>query len=85
VSLGLTRQGVLDESGAKPIELVFLILAPADIPAAQIQVLALVSRAAQNRQLVQSLSTVRHPEEALGVIRNWETLQQPGAVTAARS
>jgi two-component system, OmpR family, sensor histidine kinase KdpD len=85
VSLGLTRQGVLDESGAKPIELVFLILAPADIPAAQIQVLALVSRAAQNRQLMQRLSAVRHPEEALGAIRSWETLQQPGAVMAARS
>jgi hypothetical protein len=64
---------------------VFLILAPADIPAAQVQVLALVSRAAQNRQLVQSLSTVRHPEEALGAIRSWETLQQPGAVVTARS
>lgn len=85
VALGLTRGGVLDESATKPIELVFLILAPADIPAAQVQALALVSRAAQNRQLVQSLSTVRHPEEALGAIRDWETLQQPGAVEAARS
>ncbi len=82
VALGLTRQGVLGESAGKPIELVFLILSPAHIPAVQVQVLALVSRAARNRQLVESLSSVRNPEEALTVIRNWEMLQEPGVNSA---
>jgi len=32
ISLGLTRQGVSDEPTEKPIELVFLILSPAESP-----------------------------------------------------
>jgi two-component system, OmpR family, sensor histidine kinase KdpD len=82
VALGLTRQGVLGESAGKPIELVFLILSPAHLPAVQVQVLALISRAARSRQLVESLSSVRDPEEAFGVIRNWEMVQEPGAKNA---
>jgi two-component system, OmpR family, sensor histidine kinase KdpD len=81
-ALGLTRQGVLDESTGEPIELVFLILSPGDIPEVQVQVLALISRAARNRQLVQDLSSVKNPEEVIAVIRNWETLQEPAAQRA---
>lgn len=83
VALGLTCQGVLVESVVKPTELVFLILSPADAPSVQVNILAAVSRAAQNRQLVQSLTSVESPEEALTIICNWEMPKEP--VTAARS
>jgi two-component system, OmpR family, sensor histidine kinase KdpD len=72
VALGLTRQGVSDVSTEKPIEIVFLILSPAQSPDAQVQYLGLTSRAAQSRHLLQSLRSARTPEEAMIAIRNWE-------------
>jgi two-component system sensor histidine kinase KdpD len=72
VSLGLTRQGVSDERTEKPVELVFLILSPAEIPDEQIKILALTSQAAQNRHLLQSLRLARTSEEAMKTIRDWE-------------
>jgi len=73
VAIGLTKKGVPDVSTAKPIELVFLILSPAEIPETQVQVLALASRAAQSRHLLQSLEAAHTPEEAVRAIKGWET------------
>jgi len=72
VSLGLTRQGVSDEPTEKPVELVFLILSPAEKPDEQIEILALASQAAQNRHLFQSLRSALTSEEAMKTIRDWE-------------
>ena len=72
VSLGLTRQGVSDEPTEKPVELVFLILSPAENPDEQIKILALASHAAQSRHLLQSLKSVRTSGEAMKTIRDWE-------------
>ncbi|HSB07259.1 MAG TPA: PTS sugar transporter subunit IIA [Thermodesulfobacteriota bacterium] len=72
VSLGLTRQGVSDEPTEKPVELVFLILSPAEYPDEQIEILALASHAAQSRHLLQSLRSARTSEEAMKTIRDWE-------------
>jgi two-component system sensor histidine kinase KdpD len=72
VALGLTRQGVSDVSTEKPVELVFLILSPGENPDEQINILALASHAAQDRQLLQSLRSARTPEEAMRVICDWE-------------
>ena len=72
MALGLPREGVSDVATDKPIEIVFLILTPAETPDAQIQLLGLASRAAQNRYLIQSLRSVRTPDEALKAIRDWE-------------
>jgi len=72
VSLGLTRQGVSDESTEKPVELVFLILSPSENPDEQIKILALASHAAQDRYLLQSLRSARTPEEAMRTIWDWE-------------
>jgi two-component system sensor histidine kinase KdpD len=72
VSLGLTRQGVSDEPTEKPIELVFLILSPAENPDEQIKILALASHAAQSRHLLQSLRSARTSEEVMKTIRDWE-------------
>ena len=73
VAIGLTRQGVSDVSTEKPIEIVFLILSPAQTPDTQVQLLGLASRAAQNRHLLQRLRSARTSEEAMRVIVNWET------------
>ncbi|MCX5884908.1 MAG: PTS sugar transporter subunit IIA [Proteobacteria bacterium] len=72
VALGLTKQGVLDVSAEKPIEIVFLILSPIQKPDTQVQVLGLASRAALSRHLLQSLRTARTPEEAMKMIYHWE-------------
>ncbi|NTU49061.1 MAG: PTS transporter subunit EIIA, partial [Syntrophobacteraceae bacterium] len=72
VALGLTKRGVEDVNTEKPIEIVFLILSPAQTPDAQVQVLGLCSRAAQSRHLLQNLGASRTPEEAMKAICDWE-------------
>jgi two-component system sensor histidine kinase KdpD len=72
IALGLTREGVIDVATDKPIEIVFLILSPAEVPDTQVKLLGLASRAAQNRSLMQALRTVRTPDEAIKAIRDWE-------------
>ena len=72
VSLGLTRQGVSDEPSEKPIEVVFLILSPAQYPDEQIKILSLASRAAQSPRLREHLRLSRTPEEVMTAIRHWD-------------
>jgi two-component system sensor histidine kinase KdpD len=71
ISLGVTRQGVLDEPTEKPVELVFLILSPAENPDEQIKILALASRASQDRHFRQNLQSCRTPEEVMTAVRDW--------------
>jgi len=72
IALGLTREGVIDVATDKPVEIVFLILSPAQAPETQVKLLGLASRASQNRSLMQALQSVRTPEEAMRAIRDWE-------------
>ena len=72
IVLGLTREGVIDVATEKPIEIVFLILSPAQTPDIQVKLLGLASRAAQNRTLMQALRSVRTPADAMAAIRDWE-------------
>jgi two-component system sensor histidine kinase KdpD len=72
IALGLTREGVIDVATDKPIEIVFLILSPAQTPDTQVKLLGLASRASQNRALMGALRKVRKPEEAILAIRDWE-------------
>jgi len=72
VALGITKEGVLGVASEKPIELVFLIVSPEEAPEVQIQVLGLISRAAQNRHLFQSLASAKKSEEAMEAIHAWE-------------
>ncbi len=72
VAIGLTRRGVPDVVTEKPIECVFLIFSPADIPDEQLQILALVSKAAQDRHLMDDLRSAETPAEVYTAIRNWE-------------
>ena len=70
IALGLTKEGISDLATTKPVEVVFLILSPAHDPDAQAKLLALVSRAAQNRKLLQKLQAAKTPEEAMDAIRD---------------
>jgi two-component system sensor histidine kinase KdpD len=72
ISLGLTRQGVSDEPTEKPVELIFLILSPAENPDEQIKILALTSRASLDRYFRQNLQSCRTPEEVMTAIRDWD-------------
>jgi two-component system sensor histidine kinase KdpD len=76
MALGLTRQGVSDLVTEKPIELVFMILSPAQNPNIQVQILGLASQAALNRHLLQDLKLALSAEEVMSVIQNWELASQ---------
>jgi two-component system sensor histidine kinase KdpD len=78
VAIGLTHGGVSDVSTEKPIECVFLIFSPADIPNEQIQILGLASKAALDRQLMENLQSARTPDEAYQAIRAWEIADMTG-------
>jgi two-component system sensor histidine kinase KdpD len=72
IALGLIREGIIDVATDKPIEIVFLILSPAETPDIQVKLLGLASRASQNRSLMQALRSARSPEEAMRAISDWE-------------
>jgi two-component system, OmpR family, sensor histidine kinase KdpD len=78
VAIGLTHGGLADVATEKPIESVFLIFSPADIPDEQIQILALVSKAALDRQLMDTFRTAGTPGEVYQAIRAWEIAEQTG-------
>jgi two-component system, OmpR family, sensor histidine kinase KdpD len=71
IALGLTKKGVSDVSSKNPIELIFLILSPAETPDVQLQILGICSRASQNRHLLQYLKSV---ETAAGVMEEIENI-----------
>ncbi|MCX5769560.1 MAG: PTS sugar transporter subunit IIA [Candidatus Hydrogenedentes bacterium] len=75
LALGLTRQGIVDVATEQPVELVFMILSPAQSPTAQLQILALTSKAAQNRQFVQRLAAVSTSANAIKAIEEWQHAQ----------
>jgi two-component system sensor histidine kinase KdpD len=82
VALGLTRQGIGNVITEKPIEVVFLIVSPAQAPDIQVHILGLASRAAQSRHLLQNLGSSRTPEEAMKTICAWETGDEACATNA---
>jgi len=71
IALGLTKQGVSDVSSKNKIELIFLILSPAENPDIQLQVLGICSRASQNRHFLQHVSSA---ETAAGVMEAIENV-----------
>ena len=76
LALGLTRHGIVDVTTEHPVELVFLILSPAQSPTAQLQMLALTSKAIQNRHFLQRLRTTATSDDVMKVIEDWEHLQE---------
>jgi len=72
IALGLARYGIADVITEQPIEVVFLILSPAQSLTAQLQLLALTSKAGQNRHFLQSLRTATSPAGLIEGIKTWE-------------
>ncbi len=79
VAMGLTHAGIVDVATEKPVEIVFLILTPLSSPSAQLQVLALASRAVQNRNLVQGLRNAATPDRAMQTVLAWNEQQHHNA------
>ena len=68
VALAVTQGGVPDAPTSRPIEVVFLLLSPADAPAAHMQVLAQAARALQAKQTRQALSRAKTPTDVLSAL-----------------
>ena len=79
IALGLPKAGVSDVSTDKPIEVVFLIISPAHDPDVQVRLLALASRAAQDRIFLRGLRAAQNPEEAMKAILSWESYEAAGS------
>jgi mannitol/fructose-specific phosphotransferase system IIA component (Ntr-type) len=75
VAVGLTRKGIADVATEKPIESVFFILSPASRPNDMIQILAFVSKAFRDRQLMKNLRIASTADDVLSAIKNWESDQ----------
>lgn len=75
ISMGIAKQGISDVATAQPINLVFLILSPKGDPTLQVRLLALVSRAAQNRSLLNTILASENGPKALAEIHAWESIQ----------
>lgn len=77
IALGIVKKGISDVATLKPVEVVFLILSPARNPDAQVKLLALVSRAAQNRMFLQRLRAAGTPGEVMAAINDRESRNEP--------
>lgn len=77
VAVGVTRFGIRDTPTEIPIEIVFLILSPAQKPDEQIKYLALASRLARNREFRKRLADCRSAGDGLAAIKEWERLEKP--------
>ena len=75
LAMGLTHHGIVDVNTEQPVELVFLILSPVQSPTAQLQMLALTSKAAQNRHLLQRLRTSTTSDDVIKAIQHSENVQ----------
>jgi two-component system sensor histidine kinase KdpD len=68
VALGVTHAGVLDAPTDHPIEVVFMLLTPADDAAAHLRLLGAAGRALQDRTVRQALARATAPEQALDAL-----------------
>lgn len=73
VAIGITRGRIADAATEKPVECVFLILTPTSRPNDMVQLLALVSKAFRDRQLMKYLRIAETPGNVMNAIRNWES------------
>ncbi len=72
VAIGLTRFGVRDVPSENPIEIIFLILSPAERPDEQVKMLARASRLARDRSFRERLRKETSADDVLRVIEDWE-------------
>jgi two-component system sensor histidine kinase KdpD len=72
IAIGLTNEGVLDAPTTSPIEVVFMLLSPAQGAGKHLQLLAKAGRLLQNRQLRRRLTKCSTSSQALEEIVEWE-------------
>lgn len=72
MALGVARQGVTGVPAGGPGQLVFLILSPVKDPNLQVGILAEVSRACHNEQLLETIRSAENPEAVLQAVAAWE-------------
>lgn len=73
VAIGLSREGVEFESeDGKPVQLFFLVISPADSPAAHLRSLAAISKWVKADRHVERLLALDEPEDI------WALLQEEG-------
>jgi two-component system, OmpR family, sensor histidine kinase KdpD len=72
IALGLTHGGVLDSPTEKPIEVVFMLLSPAEGPNTHLQLLSRAGRMLQSRELRRRLAKIQDPTDAVEQISEWE-------------
>ncbi len=75
IALGIAQWGVEGVEADKPVELIFLILTPANIPDLQVKALSIASSTARDKYLVDLLRTAETPEEAMDIVRKWESFE----------
>jgi two-component system sensor histidine kinase KdpD len=83
VAMGVARQGVPDVSTEKPVEYIFLVLTPAEVPDTQVRILGILARVSRNRHLLLKIQSCRTPEEILAAIQEWEVQQAVSVVEPA--
>jgi two-component system sensor histidine kinase KdpD len=83
VAMGVARQGVPDVATEKPVEYIFLVLTPAEVPDTQVRILGILARVSRNRHLLLKIQSCRTPEEILAAIQEWEVQQAVSVVEPA--
>ena len=72
IAVGITHAGVLDSPAEKPIEIVFMLLSPAEGANAHLQLLAKGGRLLQSRELRRRLAKTQTLTTVIEEIREWE-------------
>ncbi len=72
LALAVTREGVLDVPTEIPVEVVFMLLSPAEGADSHLKLLAKAARMLQSRELRRRLARLNDPTAVLEELRNWE-------------
>jgi two-component system, OmpR family, sensor histidine kinase KdpD len=75
-ALGIARGGIMDEPTEKPVAYVFLSITPDERPEIQIEILAAVSRAFQDRFFLQALDRAITVDDVREAVASWTEKQQ---------
>jgi two-component system, OmpR family, sensor histidine kinase KdpD len=76
VALGITRKGIIGETTETPTGYVFLSITPEEKPETQIEILAAVARAFQDRLFLQALGRAVTADDVRDAVVSWTELHQ---------
>ncbi|RMF59306.1 MAG: PTS sugar transporter subunit IIA [Calditrichaeota bacterium] len=73
MSFALSREGIdFDSLDGKPTHFIFLLLSPQDVSGPHIQLLALIARNFQKKEIVDKVYGVQTPEELLSLFHDFK-------------